>query len=74
MIFFRQVYDIKIWLYTKKLVAYIMFLLGWNEGGDTWNWRRQLFAWEEDMVVRSVGLCLTMLIYRLVVVIIDSGN
>lgn len=51
-----------------------MFVLGWDEGGDTWNWRHQLFAWEEDMVVWSVGIYLTMLIYRLALVIIDNGN
>jgi len=24
--------------------------LDWEEGGDTWSWRRRLWVWEEDMV------------------------
>jgi len=27
-----------------------MFSLGLGEGGGAWKWRRQLFAWEEEMV------------------------
>ena len=27
-----------------------MFSLGWEEGGEAWGWRRQLLAWEEDLV------------------------
>jgi len=32
-----------------EIVAY-MFSLGWGEGGEAWNWLRQLLAWEEDQV------------------------
>ncbi|GAU41056.1 hypothetical protein TSUD_374110 [Trifolium subterraneum] len=27
-----------------------MFSLGWGNGGEAWEWRRQLWAWEEEMV------------------------
>jgi len=28
-----------------------MFALVWDERGDVWNWRRRLFAWEDELVV-----------------------
>jgi len=27
-----------------------MQLLGWEEGGETWKWRRRLFVWEDDLL------------------------
>jgi hypothetical protein len=27
-----------------------MNALGWGEGGAAWAWRRQLWAWEEDLL------------------------
>ena len=27
-----------------------MCQLGWGEEGQTWRWRRGLFAWEEELV------------------------
>jgi hypothetical protein len=38
-------------LATNKL-SYVadMWALGWEEGGDVWNWRRRLWSWEEEML------------------------
>ncbi|PNX74066.1 heat shock protein [Trifolium pratense] len=27
-----------------------MFMFGWESGGEAWVWRRQLWAWEEELV------------------------
>jgi len=27
-----------------------MFVLGWEEGGEVWQWRRRLWDWEEELV------------------------
>ncbi|PNX66584.1 receptor-like protein kinase ANXUR2, partial [Trifolium pratense] len=27
-----------------------MFSLGWEAGGEAWVWRRQLWAWEEELL------------------------
>ncbi|KEH35218.1 hypothetical protein MTR_3g082355 [Medicago truncatula] len=27
-----------------------MHVLGWGEDGEVWGWRRQLMAWEEELV------------------------
>jgi hypothetical protein len=27
-----------------------MHLLGWEEGGEAWRWRRSLWVWEEEML------------------------
>ncbi|MCI38333.1 receptor-like protein kinase ANXUR2 [Trifolium medium] len=27
-----------------------MFSLGWGVGGGAWEWRRQLWVWEEEML------------------------
>jgi len=35
-----------------------MFALGWGEGGEAWNWRRRLLAWEEELL----GECRTSLL------------
>ncbi|GAU49132.1 hypothetical protein TSUD_406970 [Trifolium subterraneum] len=36
-----------------------MFSLGWEEGGEAWAWRRQLWAWEEEEMLRE---CQTLLL------------
>ena len=33
-----------------------MFSLGREEGGETWSWRRRLWAWEKEMVVECRNL------------------
>ncbi|MCI73325.1 YIPF1-like protein, partial [Trifolium medium] len=30
--------------------------LGWEEGGAAWQWRRQLWVWEEEMLGECTGL------------------
>jgi hypothetical protein len=30
--------------------------LGWDEGGDAWNWRRHLFVWEKKLVAECRAL------------------
>jgi hypothetical protein len=30
--------------------------LGWEQGGAAWQWRRQLWVWEEDMLVECRNL------------------
>ncbi|KEH25429.1 hypothetical protein MTR_6g022740 [Medicago truncatula] len=30
-----------------------MFLQGWGEGGEAWQWRRRLWVWEEDLLEES---------------------
>jgi len=27
-----------------------MYLLGWEEGGDAWRWRRSLRVWEKELL------------------------
>lgn len=41
----------------RKLVTVEeMFYLGWGREGAAWQWRRRLFAWEEELVVECVAL------------------
>jgi len=37
-----------------------MFALGWDEGGGAWRWRRQLWAWEEELVEECRTLLLNV--------------
>lgn len=37
----------------KERTVEEMKWLGWDEGGDAWEWRRRLLAWEDE----SVGEC-----------------
>jgi hypothetical protein len=32
------------------------------EGGETWKWRRRLWAWEEEMVVECMNLLLIVML------------
>lgn len=50
---------------------YVLFGVGRGRRG--FELEASLFAWEEELV-RSVGLCLTMLLYKLTVVISGHGN
>jgi len=34
----------------KWVSVFDLFQLGWGENGETWKWRRSLFAWEEEQV------------------------
>ncbi|MCI49249.1 YIPF1-like protein, partial [Trifolium medium] len=37
-----------------------MFSLGWGEDGEAWVWRRQLKAWEEEMLGECQSLLLNL--------------
>ncbi|PNX55797.1 receptor-like kinase, partial [Trifolium pratense] len=37
-----------------------MFMQGWGAGGEAWVWRRQLRAWEEEMLGECQSLLLTI--------------
>jgi hypothetical protein len=43
---------------TKSRTVAEMFSSGWGAGGEAWVWRRQLWAWEEEML----GECQTLLL------------
>jgi len=34
----------------KLILVADMFVLGWEEGGEAWCWRRRLWTWEEEML------------------------
>ncbi|RHN70051.1 putative reverse transcriptase zinc-binding domain-containing protein [Medicago truncatula] len=34
----------------KSISVADMFELGWDEGGEAWQWRRRLWAWEEELL------------------------
>lgn len=44
---FKRLYDLSI---HKNLNVGEMHVLGWGEDGEVWGWRRQLMAWEEELV------------------------
>lgn len=44
---FRNRYDLSV---NKNCLVEEMFSLGVEEGGETWQWRRRLWDWEEDLV------------------------
>jgi hypothetical protein len=43
---------------TKSCTVAEMYAAGWEAGGDVWVWRRQLWAWEEELL----GECQTLLL------------
>ncbi|CAJ2672661.1 unnamed protein product [Trifolium pratense] len=43
---------------TKSHTVTEMFVLGWGRGGEAWKWRRQLRAWEEELL----GECQSLLL------------
>jgi hypothetical protein len=54
---FRRLYDLAI---NKVITVRTMFLLGVDVGGEAWQWRRRLWAWEEDLVEECRALLLTV--------------
>ncbi|CAJ2673056.1 unnamed protein product [Trifolium pratense] len=44
----------------KSVLVAEMFLRGWEAGGEAWEWRRQLRAWEEEMLGECQALLLTI--------------
>ncbi|MCH86299.1 hypothetical protein A2U01_0007153, partial [Trifolium medium] len=51
---YRRLFDLSI---NKSSTVVIVRNLGWEEGGAAWLWRRQLWAWEEEML----GQCRSLL-------------
>ncbi|GAU50369.1 hypothetical protein TSUD_284670 [Trifolium subterraneum] len=49
---FCRLYDLA---ENKSVSVADMFEAGWGIGGETWKWRRRLFAWEEELVLGCVG-------------------
>jgi hypothetical protein len=54
---FTRLYDLSM---LKSESVFNMNLLGWGDGGGAWNWRRTLFAWEEEMLEQLRLLLLTV--------------
>jgi hypothetical protein len=44
---FRRLYDLT---ENRSSLVVEMSALGWKVGGEAWVWRRQLWAWEEEML------------------------
>lgn len=51
---FRRLFDLSV---NKSISVSDMSLLGWDDGGEAWKWRRRLWDWEEELVVE----CRTLL-------------
>jgi hypothetical protein len=45
---FSRLYELSL---HKEYSVEDMARLGWEEGGNTWSWRRRLLAWEEESVL-----------------------
>jgi len=44
---FRRLYDLSV---NKHRTMEEMYVLGWEEGDEAWQWRRRLWDWEEELV------------------------
>jgi len=44
----------------KFLTVAQMNDLGWDVGGEAWEWRRRLWAWEEELIVECRTLLVTV--------------
>ncbi|CAJ2674421.1 unnamed protein product [Trifolium pratense] len=44
----------------RECVLRQMFMRGWGVGGEAWEWRRQLRAWEEEMLGECQAFLLTI--------------
>lgn len=44
---FRRLFDLAL---NRECTVEEMAVLGWEEGGNTWVWKRRLLAWEEECV------------------------
>ncbi|CAJ2644534.1 unnamed protein product [Trifolium pratense] len=44
----------------KSATVAEMFMRGWGAGGEAWEWRRQLRAWEEEMLGECQAFLLTI--------------
>ncbi|GAU43191.1 hypothetical protein TSUD_300780 [Trifolium subterraneum] len=50
---YRRLFD---WSLNKHMTVAEMRGLGWDGGGATWLWRRQLWVWEDELLVECRGL------------------
>ncbi|GAU51172.1 hypothetical protein TSUD_412070 [Trifolium subterraneum] len=50
---FRRLFDLAV---NQSISVADMWELGWGEGGAGWQWRRQLWVWEEEMLEECLGL------------------
>ncbi|GAU17962.1 hypothetical protein TSUD_330870 [Trifolium subterraneum] len=50
---FQRLFDLSV---NKSSTVAGCFSLGWGIGGEAWVWRRQLWAWEEEMVEECQAL------------------
>ena len=53
-VWFRRLYGLSV---NKHRTVEDMYVLGWEEGGEVWQWRRRLWDWEKGLV----GECQAML-------------
>ena len=51
---FRRLFELAV---DKSNTVVHMFSRGWEDGGEGWRWRRQLWVWEEEML----GECIILL-------------
>ncbi|MCI26561.1 receptor-like kinase, partial [Trifolium medium] len=56
---FRRLFELS--TYQTSSVAY-MCALGWEEGGAPWQWRRPLWAWEEEMLGECMGFLVDIIL------------
>jgi len=54
---FRRLYDLVV---IKQVTVRNMFVLGVEVDGEAWQWRRRLWAWEEDLLEECKELLLTV--------------
>ncbi|PNX83053.1 hypothetical protein L195_g039091 [Trifolium pratense] len=54
---FKRLFDLA---ENKSASVAEMFMQGWGSGGEVWAWRRQLRAWEEELLGECQSLLLTI--------------
>ena len=54
---FRRLYDLAI---NKAITVRNRFLLGWDDGGEAWQWCCRLWAWEEELIEECRELLLNV--------------
>jgi hypothetical protein len=50
---YRRLFDFST---NKSISVADMCELEWEEGGEAWQWRRQLWVWEKEMLGECAGL------------------
>ncbi|XP_024626512.1 uncharacterized protein [Medicago truncatula] len=57
---FRRLYDLSV---DKHCTVEDMHVLGWEEGGEAWQWRRRLWDWEEALVEECRALFANVILH-----------